>query len=329
MRRFLVAAAAAALVLTGCSSGEDGPESNEGSGGSAAATEGTPGENLPTVEDEPIIEGAEITMPVFDFSGAQIPEELTYAVVSAGDGPEVEAGDTMVADYVGTVWGADEPFDSSFMRGQPAVFDIDNLVPGWRDGVVGLNAGDRVILSIPSELGYGPNGGNQQAGIAEDDTIVFVIDIFDTRRSADDFVSEPNEVTGEGPDAVSISAEPGTPAIPVMDDGADEPEEMSVTVISEGTGDELEVGDFAVMGYAASTWNNEPFGTSWSGVTWDGVEDPYGQVPPLTARLGVGTPFDELVGVPVGSRVLFVFPGDEELEQPSQVFVLDVAYSQN
>ena len=50
------------------------------------------------------------------------------------------------------------------------------VIAGWDEGLVGRQIGSRVLLSIPSELGYGERG-VPQAGIRGGDTLVFVIDI--------------------------------------------------------------------------------------------------------------------------------------------------------
>ncbi|MGN6503185.1 MAG: FKBP-type peptidyl-prolyl cis-trans isomerase, partial [Pseudolysinimonas sp.] len=45
---------------------------------------------------------------------------------------------------------------------------------------VGQTVGSRVVVIIPPDQGYGPQGGNASAGIAADDTLVFVVDILAT-----------------------------------------------------------------------------------------------------------------------------------------------------
>ena len=66
----------------------------------------------------------------------------------------------------------------SFDRGQPLSFQIGvgMVIRGWDEGLVGQRVGSRVLLSIPSELGYGSRG-VPQAGIKGGDTLVFVTEI--------------------------------------------------------------------------------------------------------------------------------------------------------
>ena len=80
--------------------------------------------------------------------------------------------------YYGAVFGSDVDFDNSFDRGGALSFQIGvgMVIPGWDEGLVGKRVGDRVLLSIPSELGYGERG-VPQAGIPGGATLVFVTDI--------------------------------------------------------------------------------------------------------------------------------------------------------
>ena len=115
--------------------------------------------------------------PTVDFVGADPAEDLIVEVLKEGDGPEVEPGDQIQAHYLGQVWNGDI-FDKSYDRGQPLAFQIGvgMVIRGWDDGLVGQKVGSRVLLSIPSEYGYGDRG-VPQAGIRGGDTLVFVTDI--------------------------------------------------------------------------------------------------------------------------------------------------------
>jgi peptidylprolyl isomerase len=66
-------------------------------------------------------------------------------------------------------------FDSSFDRGEPSTFGTGQVIAGFRDALVGQKIGSRVIVIIPSELGYGEAGNGDSIGGT--DTIVFVVDI--------------------------------------------------------------------------------------------------------------------------------------------------------
>lgn len=118
-------------------------------------------------------------VPTFDFSGAPEPSgKLQVTKLIEGDGKKVKSGQTLIVHYVGQVFGADQPFDSSYSRNEPASFPIGvgQVVEGWDQALVGQKVGSRVIVQIPPELGYG-EGGNEGAGIKGTDTIVFAVDI--------------------------------------------------------------------------------------------------------------------------------------------------------
>ncbi|WP_067781909.1 FKBP-type peptidyl-prolyl cis-trans isomerase [Actinomyces vulturis] len=125
----------------------------------------------------PSVSGSQGTKPVLSFPGTEAPEGLQIQVLDEGNGQVVEAGDTIVCHYLGQSWDGDV-FDNSYDRGQPLSFQIGvgMVIRGWDDGLVGQRVGSRVLLSIPSELGYGDRG-VPQAGIKGGDTLVFVTEI--------------------------------------------------------------------------------------------------------------------------------------------------------
>lgn len=102
--------------------------------------------------------------------------KLQLTVISKGTGPALTKDGTIVANYLGEVYGGTKPFDESFSKGQPLTSKLSGLVPGWAKALTGVPAGSRVILSLPPKEGYGP-AGQPSAGIGGKDTIVFAIDI--------------------------------------------------------------------------------------------------------------------------------------------------------
>ena len=94
-----------------------------------------------------------------------------------GTGDTVEAGNTIVVNYLGQTWGG-HVFDNSYDRGASIDFPIGvgAVIGGWDQGLVGQQVGSRVLLSIPPHHGYGTRG-VPQAGIGGDDVLVFVVDI--------------------------------------------------------------------------------------------------------------------------------------------------------
>lgn len=127
----------------------------------------------------PEVTGSFGEKPVLTFSDAAAPADLQVQVLSRGDGAIVEGGQNIKVHYLGQVWGG-RVFDNSYDRGSDISFPIGRgaVIAGWDDGLVGQQIGSRVLLSIPSHLGYGDRG-VPQAGIRGGDTLVFVVDIVD------------------------------------------------------------------------------------------------------------------------------------------------------
>lgn len=262
-----------------------------------------------TAEAGPEVSGAFGEQPTLTFPESEPPAELTVDVLSEGDGEEVVAGDFLVADYIGQVWGAETAFNDSFAVGQVAGFPLDQVIGGWQEGLPGTHVGDRVLMTIPSDLGY-PEG-NPEAGIAEGDTLVFVIDVL-AAFGPDELAGQADaRDTGALPDLpVTVNGALGSQAAIAVDAGSAEPTELTVTTIAEGTGEEVGETGSVIVSFAATGWD----GTD-GGSTWD-----YGA--PETIPLGFGSLFDGLIGVPVGSRAIALVPASGET--PAIAAVIDV-----
>jgi hypothetical protein len=100
--------------------------------------------------------------------------ELGVADITVGTGAEAKAGDTLTVNYCGAGLGTQAVFDSSWTRGEPATFPLDGLIPGWQEGLPGMQVGGQRLLVIPSELGYGEQG---TQGIPPNETLVFVVQL--------------------------------------------------------------------------------------------------------------------------------------------------------
>ena len=111
------------------------------------------------------------------------PAKLSVTTLIKGSGAKLAKGDTVVAQYVGSIWRTGKVFGSTWPSaaspaGLPFSFQLGGQVlAGWNDALAGVPVGSRVMLVIPPSLGYGPEGGQASAGIKKDDTLVFVIDV--------------------------------------------------------------------------------------------------------------------------------------------------------
>jgi peptidylprolyl isomerase len=104
---------------------------------------------------------------------AEAPTELVIADICPGDGATVAEGAVVTAHYIGARLADGVPFDSSWDRGEPATFSLEQVIAGWGQGLPGMREGGRRILVIPADLGYGeapPSG--YPAG-----ALIFVVDL--------------------------------------------------------------------------------------------------------------------------------------------------------
>ncbi|MET8830221.1 FKBP-type peptidyl-prolyl cis-trans isomerase [Streptomyces sp. NPDC004610] len=104
------------------------------------------------------------------------PKDLVANYVIEGDGAEVAAESTVLVQYQGVLWDTGKEFDSSYSRSALTSFSLQQVVPGWAQGLTGKKVGSRVLIVIPPALGYGdqpPEG----SGISKDSTLVFSVDI--------------------------------------------------------------------------------------------------------------------------------------------------------
>lgn len=82
---------------------------------------------------------------------------LQYEILEKGEGPMPKSTDRVKVDYVGTLIDGTE-FDNSIKRGEPAIFGVDQVIPGWSEALQLMEVGSKCRLVIPSELAYGDRG---------------------------------------------------------------------------------------------------------------------------------------------------------------------------
>ncbi|MEO6264839.1 MAG: FKBP-type peptidyl-prolyl cis-trans isomerase [Luteimonas sp.] len=103
------------------------------------------------------------------------PSGLQYMVLRQGAGPRPNPSDRVRVNYQGTLLDG-TVFDSSYDRGQPAEFGLDQVIPGWTEGVSMMPVGARYRFWVPSELAYGDKG-IPGAPIGPDATLIFDVEL--------------------------------------------------------------------------------------------------------------------------------------------------------
>lgn len=288
------------LAACGDSAGDapqDSPVETEAPSTEAPSTEAPstepPSTEAPVNPDKPVVEIPDTP-----------PTELTVTVLEEGDGPEAVAGDTVLVDYVGVLSSDGTEFDNSYDRGQPFPVTLGSggVIQGWDEGLIGVQAGSRVQLDIPSELAYGEQGSPPVIG--PNAALTFVIDVR-TLIPATDPADAPTDLTPPSAEGVT---------------------ELTVEDLVVGEGEAIGYGDEAYIHYLAFDSEGNLLQNSW--------EAPQPQALPLEE----GGPsltglVDSIVGMQPGGRRSMVIPaelafGDEGNAQlgidPGETFVIIV-----
>lgn len=106
-----------------------------------------------------------------------LPSGLQYEVINEGKaGKNATLNDQVKCHYEGTLIDG-TLFDSSIKRGQPAVFGVGQVIPGWVEALQLMPEGAKWKLYIPSSLGYGAQGAGEM--IPPHSTLVFEVELLE------------------------------------------------------------------------------------------------------------------------------------------------------
>lgn len=277
------------------------------SGADTAASGSAVSQQAPEVDRSgegvfPEVKGGFGEKPEFTPATGAEPFQIKAKTLVQGNGPVVKADDYVMVNYAGVLWDG-TPFDSSFDRGEPAAFSLNAVIAGWKYGLADQKVGDRVLLTIPSQWGYGESGsGKIPAGA----TLVFVVDILDSLDTSDTSALTAGKPTSNPlPEGVTVTGDLG--AEPTVAYAAGEaPKEQQIVVLAEGSGDKIADTDQVVIrSVAALQGNTEPLPSAW---------DQPEVIPAAAAQLS---------GYTVGTRLALVRPSAAE-GQPAVVIVADL-----
>ncbi|MEE8378907.1 MAG: FKBP-type peptidyl-prolyl cis-trans isomerase [Gammaproteobacteria bacterium] len=99
---------------------------------------------------------------------------LQYTVISTGKGKQPKATDSITAHYKGSLING-TVFDSSYKRGEPATFNVGQVINGWKEILPLMKEGDKWQVFIPSDLAYGERG--QGGTIGPNEALIFDIEL--------------------------------------------------------------------------------------------------------------------------------------------------------
>lgn len=100
---------------------------------------------------------------------------LQYEVISMGKGAKPKPTDKVKVNYEGRLIDG-TLFDSSIQRGEPASFQLDQVIPGWTEGLQLMPVGSKFKFTIPPALGYGEQGAGP---IPPNSVLVFEVELLD------------------------------------------------------------------------------------------------------------------------------------------------------
>lgn len=103
------------------------------------------------------------------------PSGLQYMILRQGTGPRPKPSEKVKVNYHGTLLDG-SVFDSSYDRGQPAEFALNQVIPGWTEGVGMMPVGGKYRFWIPGELAYGAKG---PPSIGPNATLVFDVELME------------------------------------------------------------------------------------------------------------------------------------------------------
>lgn len=111
-----------------------------------------------------------------DKEGVKVTDSgLQYKVLEEGEGASPSAESEVEVHYEGSLLDG-TVFDSSYERGEPVSFRVNQVIEGWQEALQMMSVGDTWMLYIPPELAYGSRG---QGPIGPNETLTFKVELLD------------------------------------------------------------------------------------------------------------------------------------------------------
>ncbi len=119
---------------------------------------------------------------------------LQYKVLEAGEGPSPGPEDQVRVHYRGTLLDGSQ-FDSSYERGEPATFGVNQVIPGWTEALQLMKEGAKWKLFVPPSLAYGSGGTGGMIG--PEQTLIFEVELLKVNPEDAEAVAADSGADGE------------------------------------------------------------------------------------------------------------------------------------
>lgn len=213
----------------------------------------------------------------------ELPTALQISVLRPGTGRRAQTGDTVYIDYTGVRSEDGQEFDTSYTRGEPLQVTLGQggVIPGWEQGLLGVQSGALVRLDIPAELAYGdsPSGDIIQAG----DALTFLTEVRIVVAAT---------TTADAPLDIQVQKSVGA-------------EEVTTVDVIEGTGPEVQEGQTAIIHAILVRGDNLVVLTD----TW--ASNAPTQVQLVLDGASLPGLVEGLIGAPVGTQRVITIPADD------------------
>jgi FKBP-type peptidyl-prolyl cis-trans isomerase len=138
-----------------------------------------------------------------------LPDGLYYEIITPGEGPAPKPDETVKVKYTGTLVDG-TVFDSTEQHGgTPAEFVLNQVIPGWTEGLQKISKGGKIKLYVPANLAYGDEG---RPGIPPSSTLIFDIELLDIQPTAAAPAAATPAVGEPAPEATAPAAPPADEA---------------------------------------------------------------------------------------------------------------------
>jgi len=101
---------------------------------------------------------------------------LQYEILTEGTGPKPTADDQVRVNYHGTLIDG-KVFDSSVDRGEPVVFGVSQVIPGWTEALQLMPVGSKWKIYVPSAIAYGERGAGGDIG--PNSALIFEVELLE------------------------------------------------------------------------------------------------------------------------------------------------------